>query len=968
MTQFWRAISKLQTDGRSSMARDIMCLEKQLRRIEVVFEDERAYRELLKQKGNLAQSLLDLLQLLIDFPGTPPHLRTSICSTMLRLSRKQLLHPRCLSIHNVSVIGRYPVAGGGFGDIWKGALGSQVVCLKVVKMYIMADVQQLLKEYLREVIVWRQLKHPNILPCLGLYYLDDNRERLCLVSPWMDNGNLVDFLKDRSCESIDRYLIMYDVANGLSYLHSLKIIHGDLKGVNILITPSRRACLADFGLSRVADSQVFKITSSSTHTTGTVRWLAPEVHRGMNTSLESDIYAYGCVCYETFTGLLPFHHLHNDAAVVYHVSQGSRPARHGDIEDIVWSLMQSCWSEDPQRRPTAEKLLQDLINIVPPGTVHAAPDWEEMSLAIWNNVKHPPLSEDVVNFLSGLEKRTLSSNDFCDVSDQDPGDFVIPLVSEDSESIHQDTRASLVLTQQKTELRRYASLICQTEQPICFIDDLDPFNDKRRLIHSGNLKCQSASSLSDFFVFLFDNYFLMTEVNESGGLARYRAVCKPTPLDMLSLGDFGLPPIEHGVVLFPFNLHRGGQIHRSYTLYAESAEIRAEWQQKFEEALSIPQTRDDVFAIKPMIPTVAGLQLARPSHVTCSVTFASDNGRVLIAIGCEDGVWIGFVDDPRSIRQVLCLKMVTQCLVLEQFAVLLVLADRVLLAYHVETLVSAVSYAAQTLLLPQRLSGNKDVYFFSAGRLHYRTLVVYMTKIGQDNICRVLEPVAEKIGKASTSLGHKFLHITKSEWFKRYKVSARAGRSAKSPVRDFFLPPGTLNLMFHDNSIIILCDDGFRIVNPNNFTSIAVPQVKPNSIWLAPLADRRKSCQSLGIFSSAADEFLLCYKDFGLYVDKSYNPRPTAAIIEWENTAERVALHRPYILLFSNDIIEIRQLETGKLAQVIRSNGMRCIWDGRGMELGRRMAAQDSGLHLLGEGSEGSDGAVLGIFAILAAK
>ncbi|EEB91723.1 hypothetical protein MPER_09873 [Moniliophthora perniciosa FA553] len=208
-------------------------------------------------------------------------------------------------------------------------------------MYVMADVQQLLKEYLREVIVWRQLKHPNILPCLGLYYLDNSPERMCLVSPWMDNGNLTDFLKDHPRESVDRILIMYDVANGLSYLHGSKIIHGDLKGVNILITPSRRACLADFGLSRVADSQVFKISPSSAHTTGTVRWLAPEVHRGMNTSLESDIYAYGC---------------------------------------------------------------GDLIDIIPPGTIHAAPDWEEMSLTIWNNVKHQPLSEDVVHLLSKLRE------------------------------------------------------------------------------------------------------------------------------------------------------------------------------------------------------------------------------------------------------------------------------------------------------------------------------------------------------------------------------------------------------------------------------------------------------------------------------------------------------------------------------------------------------------------------------------
>ncbi|EEB91416.1 hypothetical protein MPER_10225, partial [Moniliophthora perniciosa FA553] len=111
------------------------------------------------------------------------------------------------------------------------------------------------QEYLREAIVWRQLRHPNILPCLGLYYLDRSQERICLVSPWMENGNLVQFLRDSPRDSGNHLQLMHDIASGLSHLHGLKIIHGDLKGLNILVTQSHRACIADFGLSHVADSQ-----------------------------------------------------------------------------------------------------------------------------------------------------------------------------------------------------------------------------------------------------------------------------------------------------------------------------------------------------------------------------------------------------------------------------------------------------------------------------------------------------------------------------------------------------------------------------------------------------------------------------------------------------------------------------------------------------------------------------------------
>ena len=56
--------------------------------------------------------------------------------------------------------------------------------------------------------------------------------------------------------------------------------------------------------------------------------------------------------------------------------------------------------------------------------------------------------------------------------------------------------------------------------------------------------------------------------------------------------------------------------------------------------------------------------------------------------------------------------------------------------------------------------------------------------------------------------------------------------------------------------------------------------------------------------------------------------------VEWEGTAERVALHMPYILLFDSRFIEVRRLETGRLVQIIPGNDIRCIWDGRGVNLG----------------------------------
>ncbi|KAL0578822.1 Rho guanine nucleotide exchange factor [Marasmius crinis-equi] len=315
---------------------------------------------------------------------------------MLRLSRNSGLHPKCLAIQNVK-LGEYPIDAGGFGEVWKGTIGesSQAVCLKMMKIYRDSDVEQLSKEYRREAILWRQLKHPNVLPFLGIYKLEHDRQ-LCLISPWMQKGNLVQFLRSTPREDVDHYTLAHDVAAGLSYLHKKKIIHGDLKGVNILMTDSFRASLGDFGLSRVADTLGLGITSTI-RSRGTGRWLAPELllENGV-TSKASDIYAYGCVCYEIFTGQHPFPELPNEAAVTLAVNQGKRPSRPveaKELTDLMWALMEKCWNATPSSRPDVDRVVSRIEGMnLRKTNMESAPDWNEsLFTQVWANVEYRSL-------------------------------------------------------------------------------------------------------------------------------------------------------------------------------------------------------------------------------------------------------------------------------------------------------------------------------------------------------------------------------------------------------------------------------------------------------------------------------------------------------------------------------------------------------------------------------------------------
>jgi len=185
-------------------------------------------------------------------------------------------------------------------------------------------------------------------------------------------------------------------------------------------------------------------------------------------------------------------------------------------------------------------------------------------------------------------------------------------------------------------------------------------------------------------------------------------------------------------------------------------------------------------------------------------------------------------------------------------------------------------------------------------------------------VFRVLEPVIGKINertKAQPSIGSRFgLRSQRSEWFRVY--------------RDFFLPSDSYDLLFLKARIVILCSKGFEIMDLSDFKSVTIPQKEDPR--LERLAKRTESCKPMGMFRSNKDEFLLCYDEFGLYVDKHGDPSRRMGTVEWEGTAERVAWHPPYILLFDSRFIEIRHVETGRLVQIISGNEMRCIWDGRG--------------------------------------
>ncbi|KAJ7093508.1 hypothetical protein C8R44DRAFT_684926 [Mycena epipterygia] len=366
-----RSSHAIATEIFEKMSQDVSAISAQMI---LILRYSETYKQFLACRGSLAQQILDLVQDLLDsFAAARPLLSKAL----IRLSRVSGLHPRCFVLSGLEKEG-HQVAAGGYGDIWKGRVRGQTVSVKMMRVFRDKDIQAALKAFGREALIWRQLSHPNLLPFFGLYHLEN---RLCLVSPWMENGHVLEFLKN-SPPDTDRLSLIVDIAIGLEYLHTEQIVHGDLKGMNILITPSGRACIADFGLSTIDVVSLGFTHSTSSVQGGTARYQAPELLLGSSNHYASDVYAFACVCYEILTGKAPFFELRNEMAVSLKVMGGARPSRPGTSEcnPILWSLLEDCWNPDPNIRPLMAQTKDRLIN--PPingKATESTRDWDETS-------------------------------------------------------------------------------------------------------------------------------------------------------------------------------------------------------------------------------------------------------------------------------------------------------------------------------------------------------------------------------------------------------------------------------------------------------------------------------------------------------------------------------------------------------------------------------------------------------------
>ncbi|KAF9439733.1 kinase-like protein, partial [Macrolepiota fuliginosa MF-IS2] len=188
--------------------------------------------------------------------------------------------------------------------------------------------------------------------------------QFCFVSPWMERGDLATYL--RKNPSVPRVPYIHDIARGLEYVHSEDVIHGDMKGANVLVNDSGRACITDFGLSMIPFDKTLPYARGQTTTLRglSYRWAAPELlQEGARPTRASDVWAFAGVCYEILVGEIPFHKCESDPQVMLKLHRGDLPigsVRPPHIDDDMWMLMERCCARNSEERPQFGEILVKL--------------------------------------------------------------------------------------------------------------------------------------------------------------------------------------------------------------------------------------------------------------------------------------------------------------------------------------------------------------------------------------------------------------------------------------------------------------------------------------------------------------------------------------------------------------------------------------------------------------------------------
>jgi len=249
---------------------------------------------------------------------------------------------------------------GGMGLVYlaRDTKLNRKVALKFLPWHISSDETER-KRFRQEAQSAAFLNHPNIAQ---VYAFEEENDQLFIVLEYIEGSELKDIIEEDELTIDQKWELAIDIADGIHTAHQNGVLHRDIKSRNIMINKAGKAKIMDFGLARIEGSE--RITNPGT-TIGTTAYMAPEQLSGDELDARSDIWAYGVVLYELFTGHLPFEAAY-ESAIMYAITENDPvpvSERSEDVPERIAYVIDRCLEKNvDQRYQSFADVISDLTS------------------------------------------------------------------------------------------------------------------------------------------------------------------------------------------------------------------------------------------------------------------------------------------------------------------------------------------------------------------------------------------------------------------------------------------------------------------------------------------------------------------------------------------------------------------------------------------------------------------------------